>query len=69
MMLEGNAAMTYQQIQASATTKWKPLPGSKNLGYYISSGQVVFSSAIGYKGANRLQAKLNSINSAHATRK
>jgi hypothetical protein len=61
--------MTYQQIQANATTTWKPLPGSKNLGYYLSSGQVVFSSFIGYRGANRLQIKLNALNSAHAARK
>jgi len=56
--------MTYRQISDSATATWKPLPGSKNLGYYLASGQVVFSTFIGWQGANRLQVKLQALNTA-----
>ena len=55
--------MTYQQIGIKATSTWQPLPGSKNLGYYLASGQVVFSTFTGYQGANRLQVKLQALNS------
>ena len=54
--------MTYRQISDAATATWKPLPGSKNLGYYLASGQVVFSTFIGWQGANRLQGKLQALN-------
>ena len=54
--------MTYREISARATATWQPLPGSKSLGFYLASGQVVFSTFIGYSGANRLQRKLQAIN-------
>ena len=61
------AIMTlYQTISVQATSTWKPMPGSKNLGYYLSSGQIVFSTFTGYQGANRLQQKLNAINTTHS---
>ena len=56
--------MTYRQISDTATATWKPLLGSKNLGYYLASGQVVFGTFIGWQGANRLQVKLQALNAA-----
>ena len=60
--------MTYQQVMAKANATWQPLPGSKNLGYYTASGQVVFSTFTGYQGANRLQSKLQALNASTKSR-
>ena len=57
----------YQSIVESATSDWQlcPEPNPKRLGYYIASGQVQFSTHIGWEGSNRLQQKLNAINATH----
>ena len=62
--------MTYRQISDTATATWQalPEPNPRKLGYYLASGQVQFSTYVGYTGGKHFQERINKANDKHTTK-
>ena len=62
--------MTYRQISDTATTTWQalPEPNPRKLGYYLASGQVQFSTYVGYTGGKHFQERINRVNQVNTNR-